>query len=401
MRIAMIAPLAERVPPKKYGGSERVIYYLTEELVKRGHDVTLFASGDSQTSAKLESVFPTSLRDAKAKDVYGLNEWNFLNFGRAYSMQDQFDIIHDHNYAISMPTANLSKTPVVMTVHSTFYEGNINLFKNFKNVNPVAISHSHAALAGDVNILGTVYNGLVMDHYPFSNTNEGYLLYVGRMNPEKGVHHAIEVAETLNLPLLIAARIREDGGEGERAYFEKQIQPHLTDKIRYLGEVDEQERNELMKKALCLVHPTVYQEPFGLTLIEAMACGVPVVAFDRGSIPEIVENGKTGFVVKNVEQMVAAIANIGKIDREYCRAYALANFNASRMADGYEDMYQRALNNAFLGQPLPFLGDSTVPFYSGPAVRIYNQMLDNKLSEVGLAGLKLSQTNRKVKKSLN
>jgi glycosyltransferase involved in cell wall biosynthesis len=398
MRIAMIASLAERVPPKKYGGAERVVYFLVEELVRRGHDVTLFASGDSQTSAKLESVFPVSLREAKVKDVYGLNEWNFLNFGKAYSMQDQFDVIHDHNYAISLPTANLSKTPVVMTVHSTFYEGNIALFKQFNNVNLVAISKAHAKSANSgINIIGSVYNGLEMKHYPFSKKHEGYLLFVGRMNKEKGVHHAIDVAEALNLPLIIAARIREDGGEGEREYFEKQIQPRLTDKIRFIGEVDEKERNELMSKALCMLHPTGFAEPFGLTLIESMACGSPVIAFDKGAIPEVIENGKTGFVVKNLEQMIAAVANVDKIDREYCRRYALDTFNIQRMADGYEQMYQRAINNAFLGQPLPFLGETKVPVYNGPGISIYNQVMNNHLVDKALVGSKRGSVLRKNK----
>lgn len=339
----MIASLAERVPPKKYGGSERVIYYLTEELIKMGHDVTLFASGDSQTSAKLISVVPRSLREMNVRDVYGLNEWNFLNFGTAYSMQEKFDVIHDHTYTTSLPTANLSKTPVVMTIHSTFHEGNIALFKEFNNVNFITISKMQAKLARGVSTLGTVYNGLEMKHYPFGAEHKGYLFFVGRMNREKGVHKAIEIAEALHMPLLIAARIREDGGEGEREYFETTIKPRLTDKILYIGEVDEEERNNLMKKALCVPHPSIWPEPFGLTLIESLACGAPVVALNTGSIPEIIKDGKTGFVAESVEGMIKGVKNIHKIDRRYCRNYALRTFSARQMAKGYEAVYKRAI----------------------------------------------------------
>lgn len=343
MRIAQIAPIIERVPPKRYGGTERVVYTLTEELVKRGHDVTLFASGDSITSARLISVFPKALREARIKNIYGTNPWVLLNVGLAYKMQSNFDIVHDHTGSISLPTANLSKTPVVMTLHGEFNINNIKLFESLGNrVNFVSISKSQAASLPNLNYIGNVYNGLSMDNYPFSKTQEGYLLFVGRISREKGVHIAIEVAQALDLPLIIAAKL-DDAFLPDIQYFEEEIKPKLSDQIRWIGEVTEDERNKLMSKALCFLHPISWKEPFGLVLIEALACGCPVVALNRGSIPEIIKNGEVGFVAEDLEQMVAAVANIGRINRSVCRQYSLTNFNATRMVRGYERIYEQVL----------------------------------------------------------
>jgi glycosyltransferase involved in cell wall biosynthesis len=340
MKIAQIAPISERVPPRKYGGTERVIYELTEELVKRGHDVTLFASGDSITSAKLVSVIPKSLREARLKDPYGLNEFTFLHIARAYELQNEFDIIHDHNYVLSMPVANLSKTPVVQTIHGAFHESNIPLYSQLKKINLVTISHAQAPKNTDLNIVGTVYNGQTMTQYPFSNIHEGYLLFVGRIAMEKGVHHAIEVAQMVDLPLILAGRV----DNGDLAYYDEYIKPKLDGKkIRWIGEVNAEERNALMSKAICFLHPVTWPEPFGLTLIESMACGCPVVGFGKGSIPEIIQHGKTGFVVHTVNEMADAVSKIRAINRYECRKYVLEQFNAQKMTDGYEAIYTSLL----------------------------------------------------------
>jgi glycosyltransferase involved in cell wall biosynthesis len=340
MKIAQIAPIIERIPPSKYGGTERVVYTLTEELVKRGHDVTLFATGDSKTSAKLVSVYPKGLREAKIKDLYGLNTWTLLNIGNAYKKQEEFDIIHDHHNEISLPVANLATTPVVMTIHGAFNINSRKLFEGLDKPNFVSISKSQAQSAPNLSYVGNVYNGLYMNDYPFSNTSDGYLLFVGRLSPEKGVHIAIELAEYLNLPLIIAAKL----DLVDLAYFNEYIGPRLSDEIRWIGEVNEEERNKLMSKALAFLHPVIWKEPFGLTLIEAMACGCPVVAFNKGSIPEVIVNGKTGFVVDDIEQMVSAVSNIREIKREDCRKHALENFSGEKMTDGYEEIYRKILN---------------------------------------------------------
>jgi glycosyltransferase involved in cell wall biosynthesis len=339
MKIAQISPVAERVPPKKYGGTERIVYVLTEELVRRGHDVTLFASGDSITTAKLKSVYPKSTREAKLVDVYGTNIWTLYNIGLAYQMQEEFDIIHDHNSFLSLPTANLSRTPVVMTLHGIITPDVRKIFNTLRNPYIVTISDAQSYPAPGLNYAGTVYNGLDMEKFPFSKDHDGYLLFVGRICMEKGTHLAIETAQQLNLPLIIAGKVEQV----DKAYFHEYVEWRLSDDIRWVGEVDETERNKLMSRAMCVLHPITWREPFGLVLIEAMACGAPVVAIDKGSIPEIIENGKTGFVVQDIEGMLDAVSNISTIDRTYCRTYALEQFNVSRMTDRYEDIYRTIL----------------------------------------------------------
>ncbi len=344
MRIAQIAPIVESIPPKKYGGTERVIYNLTEELVKRGHEVTLFASGDSQTSARLVSVVPKGLREMpEEKDIYGFNVHSLMNMGLAYAMQDQFDVIHDHNAHMGLPTANIARTPVVMTWHGPYDESMRKYFTLLQKPYLVSISQSQAKLAAGLEFEGTVYNGLAMEHYPFSATPKDYLLYVGRIDREKGVHHAMDAAILLRKKLIIAAKL-DDSVPHIKAYFEAEIAPRLKKHprmLRWIGEVDETERNKLMSEALCLVHAVTWPEPFGLTMIEAMACGAPVVAFNQGSIPELVQHGLTGYVVEDVQGMVNAIKRIKDISRSVCRDYALSTFSAARMADGYEEVYRR------------------------------------------------------------
>lgn len=312
---------------------------LTEELVRRGHEVTLFASGDSVTSAHLEAVYPRSLREAKMRDLYGSNTWTLLNIGLAYDMQDEFDIIHDHMAPISLPTANLASTPVVMTMHGAFDSHNRKLFQTMGGPSIVTISEAQMHPLPNINHAGTVYNGLDLKTYPFGKERGDYLLFVGRISLEKGVHFGIDVAQQLDLPFIIAAKL----DAVDVPYFREYIEPRLSDRIRWIGEVDEEERNKLMAGARCFLHPVTWREPFGLTLIEAMACGSPVVAFNQGSIPEIVKTGVTGYVVQDLETMVEAVENIHVIDREACRTHALENFSVERMADGYEEVYRKIL----------------------------------------------------------
>ncbi len=344
MKIAQIAPIVERVPPKKYGGTERVVYALTEELVKMGHDVTLFASGDSITSAKLVSVSPKSLRELKVADPYGANIFSWMNFGLGYQVSEEFDIIHDHMGTLSLPTANLSKTPVVMTYHGPFTQEVQDIYSMLNSPYVASISKNQGSvLSNQVNHIGTVHNGLQMDDYPFSDTPGDYLLFVGRITLEKGVHHAINVAKKLGKRLIIAAKL-DHAFAPDVEYYETQIKPLLDDdQIRWIGEVEEKERNELMKGALAFLHPVTWPEPFGLTLIESMACGTPVVAFGLGSIPEVIADGKSGFVVETEEQMVEAVKNISLINRKECREYAISHFGGRKMAESYLAVYEKIL----------------------------------------------------------
>ncbi|KKQ45751.1 MAG: Glycosyltransferase [Candidatus Moranbacteria bacterium GW2011_GWC2_37_8] len=339
MKIAQIAPIVERVPPAKYGGTERVVYEITEQLVQMGHTVTLFASGNSKTSAKLESIYPRALREARIENLYGPNALTMLHIGNAYQMQNEFDIIHDHNGFISLPSANISNTPVVMTYHGSFNPEIRRLYQTLKKPFLVSISKAQTKGVDGVNLIGNVYNGLSMENYPFSNSHDGYLLFVGRISLEKGVHYAIQTALHLNVPLIIAAKL----DDVDLPYFNQFIGPRLSENIKWIGEVNEEERNKLMSKAMCFLHPVTWKEPFGLTLIESMACGCPVVAFKRGSIPEVIINKKTGFVVSDIHEMIEAVKKIDTINREDCRKHALENFSARLMAERYEKIYEKIL----------------------------------------------------------
>lgn len=342
MKIAMIAPLVERVPPKKYGGTERMVHSLTNELVRRGHDVTLFASGDSITSAKLVSVAPKGLRELRVKPLYEVNAPLMQSLARAFAKMDgEFDVIHDSSGYATLPFAEMSRTPVVMTLHGHIAPAHLPLYREFQKANIVSISRDLGSDLEGLNHIGTVYNGLNMEYYPFSKEHDGYLLYVGRICQDKGTHNAILAAKRLNLPLIIAAKIEET--EAGHRYFRKHVKPYLGSQIEWVGEVDEDERNKLMSRALCFLHPAPWREPFGLTLIEAAACGAPVIALKRGAIPEIIEHGKSGFVVNNFDEVCEAIQKVGIIDRAYCRQHALTSFNERRMADGYEEVYKKVI----------------------------------------------------------
>ncbi|MBI4080165.1 MAG: glycosyltransferase family 4 protein [Candidatus Levybacteria bacterium] len=372
MKIAQIAPIIESVPPEKYGGTERVISTLTEELVKRGHEVTLFASGDSKTSARLLSIYHSSLRKANIENMYGHNIWSLLNVGLAYQLQDEFDIIHDHNSQnnpVSLPLANIAKVPVVMTLHGALTNGYNKAFEFYRKPYLVTVSKKQAEPAPNLHYIGNVYHGINMHSYPFYQENDGYLLFVGRVRVEhgvevKGLHHAIDIAETTNMPLIIAAKIDTSFEEDVR-YFNQVIKPRLSSKIRWIGEVDETTRNTLMSRAFCTLHTINFAEPFGLTLIEAMACGSPVIGFDRGSIPEIIQHGKTGFVVKNTYEAINALKNIGTIDRLCCRSYVKENFSAEKMAEAYEKIYYKvAKKTIFKRIPKTIMQSSTANIHS-------------------------------------
>jgi glycosyltransferase involved in cell wall biosynthesis len=272
-------------------------------------------------------------------------------------------VIHDHNAHMGLPTANIAQTPVVLTWHGPYDAKMTRYFSLLRNPHLVSISHSQAHLAPTLDFLGTVYNGLPMEHYPFGAKSKGYLLYVGRIDPEKGVHHAMDVAIKLNKKLIIAAKL-DDSVPHLKQYYLDEIEPRLKKHpklLRWIGEVDETERNKLMAGALCLLHAVTWPEPFGLTLIEAMACGAPVVAFGLGSIPELVRDGVTGYVVQDVEEMAEAVKRIERIDRAACRAHALENFSAKRMADGYEELYRRAVAMKRSSQSLHSITESRIP----------------------------------------
>jgi glycosyltransferase involved in cell wall biosynthesis len=355
MRIAQVAPLYESVPPKLYGGTERVVYGLTEELVRRGHDVVLFASGDSQTSAKLEPCAPQGLRldpDVRDHVAYTIRE-----LGRVSRMSDAFDVIHSHIDYFAFPYSRLMRTPVVTTLHGRLDLPELRgVFEDFPEMRLVSISNAQRTPLPSANWLATVYNGIDLRHFTLREQPGDYLAFLGRISPEKRLDRAIEIARAVEMPLRIAAKV----DPADRDYFAHAIKPLLrTADIEYLGEIDEAQKDEFLGRAYAYLFPIDWPEPFGITMIEAMACGTPVIAMAHGSVPEVVAHGRTGFVCRTFTEMIAAVASVPQIDRRACRAHVAERFSVERMADGYEAVYAHVLAEALIT-------DETVPEITRP-----------------------------------
>jgi len=340
MRIAQVAPLWERVPPPAYGGIELVVSLLSDELVRRGHDVTLFASGDSVTLANLESVHPCALRlDPSAKE-YAIYE--MLQLAQVYDRADEFDLIHSHMGCAALPYSRLVKTPTVHTLHGIFTPDNRKLYSYAREQPYVSISHTQRDSKLGLNCVATVYNGIDVDsHQFFPQADEPpYLAFLGRMSPEKGPHHAITIAKAVGLPLKLAGKVDVVDVE----YFETQVKPHIdNEQIQFLGEANHQQKNQLMGRAVATLFPITWSEPFGLVMIESMAAGTPVIAINLGAANEVVADGKTGFICKTVEDCIAAVDKIPTIDRTACRQHVESRFSVRQMVDGYESVYRQIL----------------------------------------------------------
>lgn len=344
LKIAQLAPFEERVPPKKYGGTELVVYNLTEGLVKYGHCVTLFASGDSRTSAKLFSILPRSLRltkigsHLKAREAYKL-----FGLGKILIAleKERYDIIHNHIGWRILPFASLFKTPMLTTLHAPL---NINyhkaIYQKFPHLSYVSISKNQRQPLPKLNFVANVYNGIDIDIFPFNEKSKDYLAFLGRMSPEKGPVEAIKIAKKAKMGLIMAAKV----DVVDKKYFSENVKPLLDGKqIKFIGEVGHKGKVKLLRNALALLAPIQWREPFGLYMTEAMACGTPVIVFDQGSAREVVDDGKTGFVVKNITEAVRAINNISKIKRQDCRSWVEKKFSAQKMLDEYEKIYSKLL----------------------------------------------------------
>lgn len=344
MRIAQVAPLEERVPPKLYGGTERVVSGLTEELVRKGHQVTLFASGDSLTRARLIPCCPKALRlDPQCRGRSSIFHHVYM-LERVLQLANQFDVIHFHLDHFHFPMARRLTTPCVTTFHNRLDRQDMNRFAlEFFDLPVVAISDSHRRQRPLLNWAGVVHNGLPGEGMSLGDGKGGYLAVLGRMSPEKGVDTAIEVAIKAGIDVKIAAKV---GAEDEE-YHDRVLKPLLNHpRVEFLGEIGEGEKNGFLGKAMAMLFPIVWPEPFGLVMIESLACGTPVVAFGCGSVPEILEHGATGYVVDSKEEMVRAVKRIqaGEIDRKRCRAAFEHRFSASRMADDYLRIYWKLIN---------------------------------------------------------
>ncbi|HEV8614450.1 MAG TPA: glycosyltransferase family 4 protein [Methylomirabilota bacterium] len=338
MHIAQVAPLVESVPPHGYGGTERVVAWLTEELVRRGHRVTLFASGDSRTSARLVAPYPRALRlDAERPDSVPLH---VALLADVIARASEFDVIHAHADVLGFLLDRAAPAPVVHTLH-----GRLDLpalrpvFARFPDTAVVSISnHQRRALADlDVHWVATVHHGLPVTDVPFDPAGGGYLAFLGRMSPEKRPDLAIEVARRLGIPLRIAAKV----DAADAVYFEREMRPLLDSPlVDFVGELDDTRKLAFLRGARCLLFPIDWPEPFGLVMIEALACGTPVVARPAGSVPEIVEDGVTGYLGETVGELARAVKRIDLIDRATCRRRAEERFSVGRMTDDYEAVYR-------------------------------------------------------------
>jgi glycosyltransferase involved in cell wall biosynthesis len=337
MRIAQVSPLYESVPPRGYGGTERVVSYLTEELVAQGHEVTLFASGDSYTKARLEACAPRALRpDPAAGEPIAIH---LVALERMLRMAPEFDVIHAHVDYLAYPFARRIQTPVLSTLHGRLdLEALVPLYREYREQRVVSVSGAQRRPLPWLRWMGTVHHGLPRDLYTFRPVSEGYLAFVGRISPEKRVDRAIEIARRAHLPLRIAAKIDPVDVE----YFRETIRPLLDHPlVEFLGELDDRQKDELLGGAAALLFPIDWPEPFGLTMIEALACGTPVIAWQHGSVTEVIEHGVSGFVCDDVGAAVRAVGALDQIERATCRRVFEERFTADRMTRDYLSLYAR------------------------------------------------------------
>lgn len=344
MRIAQIAPLWESVPPPAYGGAELVVSLITDELVRRGHEVTLFASGDSHSLAEIKAVHPRALRlDAAVKEH---SIYEMLQLSEVYQRSQEFDIIHSHIGCAALPCAPLVKTPTVHTLHGAFTPDNEKLFKRARNQPYVSISNTQRESRLGLNYVATVYNGIDTNSHKFypQPDQEPYLAFLGRISPEKGTHTAIEIAKRTGWNLKIAGKVDRVDVE----YYEELIKPQIDGKqIEYLGEANHVQKNALMGNAVATLFPITWREPFGLVMVESMAAGTPVIAMKLGSTSEIIVHGKTGFLCHSVDECVAAVDQVRDLDRQACRDHVANHFDVAQMVDGYEAVYRQLLAERF------------------------------------------------------
>jgi glycosyltransferase involved in cell wall biosynthesis len=364
MRIAQVAPLCESVPPKLYGGTERVVSYLTEELVRQGHQVTLFASGDSQTGARLVAACPKALwRDQSCRETlpHHLRQMELV-----FEDVDRFDVIHFHGDYLHFPYLQRHPCPNVTTLHGRMHAPDMGaFFKQYAEVPLVSISNDQRRPLPTVNWQATIHHGLPRDLHTFQPNRGSYLAFLGRISPEKRLDRAIAIALRAGMKLKVAAKIYPE----ERGYYQETIEPLLRkfrSSIEFIGEVGGAEKDDFLGNAYALLFPIDWPEPFGLVMIEAMACGTPIIAWRNGSVPEVIEDGVTGFVVDNVDDAVQAVQRVEKLSRRVCREEFERRFDARRMAVEYLNLYHRLVHSA--GQAIsPIVNGARATAFVGPA----------------------------------
>jgi glycosyltransferase involved in cell wall biosynthesis len=334
IRLAMLSPISWRTPPRHYGPWESVVSLLTEQLVKMGLEVTLFATGDSQTSGHLVAVCPRSYSEDSSVNP---KVAECLHVSEVFERSADFDLIHNHFDFLPLTYSALIETPVLTTIHGFSSPSIIPVYKKYNDRNHY-VAVSEADKSPELNYLATIHHGIDVAQFPFSNSGGKYLLFFGRIHPEKGVHEAIQVAQRVGMKLLIAGIIQD------QAYFEKFVEPYIDGTtVEYLGAIGPARRPWVLGQALALLHLISFDEPFGLSVVESMACGTPVIAFGRGSMPEIIGHGETGYIVEDTDQAVEAVAAVRSIDRSACRDAVEKRFSDTRMAQDYVRAYQEIL----------------------------------------------------------
>jgi glycosyltransferase involved in cell wall biosynthesis len=334
MRIGILSPIAWRTPPRHYGPWERVVSLLTEGLVERGFDVTLFATADSQTRAKLHAVCPRGYEEDRSLDP---KVWEGLHIAAAFERAQDFDLIHNHFDFLPLTYTGLIDTPVVTTIHGFSSPRILPVYRRY-NQHTFYVSISNADRQPSLKYVATVYHGIDIENFTFRPKGGDELVFFGRIHPDKGTREAIEIARRAGRRLLLAGIIQDE------AYFKKYVEPHIDGRtVEYVGSVGPADRDVLLGQAAALLHPILFEEPFGLSVIEAMACGTPVIAFPRGSMPELVRDGENGFLVQDIDEAVAAVNRLSEIRREHCRRFVEEGFSAARMVDDYIKVYQRVL----------------------------------------------------------
>jgi glycosyltransferase involved in cell wall biosynthesis len=339
MHIAMLSSIAWRTPPRHYGPWENVASLLTEGLVARGHDVTLFATADSQTDGTLHAVCPRGYEEDRTLIP---KVWECLHISELFEHTQNFDIIHNHFDFLPLTYTGLTTKPVVTTIHGFSSHGILPVYKKY-NGKVFYVSISDADRSPDLDYIKTIHHGIDIKQFDFQSQLDDTLLFFGRIHNDKGARQAIEIAAACNKKLILAGIVQD------QVYYDQYVAPHIAnDKVIYAGSVGPVERNRLLGKACALLHPIQFDEPFGLSVIESMACGTPVIAFDRGSMPELIENGKTGFLVNNVDEAIESVARIKEIDRATCRRHVERHFTGDRMINEYVQVYEMILSDRLL-----------------------------------------------------
>jgi glycosyltransferase involved in cell wall biosynthesis len=351
VRIAQVAPPFETVPPTRYGGTERIVATLTDALVDAGHDVTLFAPGDSRTAARLQPTVVEALWHAEPPFA-DLNPFWSMTLDAVWAHAAEFDVIHSHLDYWGFPLANNAGVPVLTTLHGRLDLRELqSVYGRFRDVPLVSISDAQRAPVAWANFVATIYHGIELDEFTFNPRPESHLAFLGRIAPEKGLDTAIRVARRAGKPLQVAARkpLRHGGDanvQTDLRHYEDEVKPLLDRRhARLIGEVDGPQKNEFLRTSAALLFPIRWPEPFGLVMVEAMACGTPVIAFRQGSVPEIVEHGVTGFICDDEDDMVEAIQHIDEIDRARCREIAEQRFSVPRMARDYVRIYSELVDH--------------------------------------------------------